>query len=457
MFSLRSSSFLLQRFFKMSRLLSTSPNIQHLSSSSVQNAARSVAYISLGTNFGGNLRLKTIESALESIQKNVGIIDGCSCLYESLPGYDVLYAQQQRPQQQQQEQQQEQQQNKEAHDLSLPLHLNAVVRVKTEEKNPFAVLEALQTIEREHGRDRSPNAVRLHRTLDLDLLFFQTQDNSEHIQLNSEKLTLPHPRILQRNFVLFPLCDIQPDLVHPVEGKSIKDALYKNLKRREDILNSCFSESSKKGKADVYTLDGNLAVPRRCFAPNDNQLWTIKGAAAEASISDTLRWIEEVLRRYGLEETASTGSPNGLPEFAARLINLRGFLLRERNEPKIMGILNITPDSFSDGGKYYNNIQAAVDKGREMVWDGADIIDVGGEATDPFIQEEVSVHSEIERVAPVIEGLREKLSKDIVISVDTRRKAVADAAVAAGADLVRNEVYVHSSTACTQGDAEINI
>ncbi|KAJ3258266.1 trifunctional dihydropteroate synthetase [Boothiomyces macroporosus] len=101
----------------------------------------------------------------------------------------------------------------------------------------------------------------------------------------------------------------------------------------------------------------------------------------------------------------------------------------------IMGILNVTPDSFSDGGKY-NTLDAAVANTLKMAAEGADIIDIGGQSTAPNV-EEIETAAEIERVVPVIKAIREK-NKDIAISVDTFRAEVAKAAVEAGANLIND-------------------
>ncbi|CDJ62181.1 hydroxymethyldihydropterin pyrophosphokinase-dihydropteroate synthase, putative [Eimeria necatrix] len=385
---------------------------------------RPVAYISMGTNLGGERRLSILESALSSIRREIGSLDACSCLYESLPGYDVDHR------------------SRDEHDMSIPLHLNAVVRVETDTSDPQVILETLQRIEANHGRDRSATAGRLRRALDLDLLLFENLD-SDSMQVNTDNLTLPHPRLAQRNFILFPLCDIKPDLVHPTEKETVKSLILKNLRRREEALRHSVSSSAETSDAAVklnpkspYTLDGNLAIPRRCFAVNNRQLWTVKGGT-ESAVSDTLRWIEEVLTRYGLGDNCDQQDPN-LPAFAGPLLSLKRFLLRERRSPRLMGVLNVTPDSFSDGQKYYDNVEAALRHARRMRDDGADIVDVGGEATNPFVQEQVSVHSEIQRVVPVVEALRREMEKDVIISVDTRRRPVAEAATAAGADLIND-------------------
>jgi dihydropteroate synthase len=99
----------------------------------------------------------------------------------------------------------------------------------------------------------------------------------------------------------------------------------------------------------------------------------------------------------------------------------------------VMGILNVTPDSFHDGGKY-DRLDAAVARAEEMVAAGADVVDVGGESTRPGA-EPVPVADEIDRVVPVIEALS---SLAVPISVDTRKAAVAEAALAAGADVVND-------------------
>ncbi|MFH1477760.1 MAG: dihydropteroate synthase [Verrucomicrobiota bacterium] len=103
-------------------------------------------------------------------------------------------------------------------------------------------------------------------------------------------------------------------------------------------------------------------------------------------------------------------------------------------QPLIMGILNVTPDSFSDGGRYHNK-NSAVEHGLQMVRDGADIIDVGGESTRPGAVP-VSLDNELERVVPVITALRSR--EDIVLSVDTMKSAVAERALAAGAHIIND-------------------
>jgi len=100
----------------------------------------------------------------------------------------------------------------------------------------------------------------------------------------------------------------------------------------------------------------------------------------------------------------------------------------------IMGVLNITPDSFSDGGKFFT-ADKAIDQGLRMVAEGADIIDVGGESTRPGA-EPVAAEEELRRVIPVIEKLRASIN--IPISIDTSKAEVARAAIQAGASIVND-------------------
>lgn len=102
----------------------------------------------------------------------------------------------------------------------------------------------------------------------------------------------------------------------------------------------------------------------------------------------------------------------------------------------VMGILNITPDSFSDGG-HHHTLERALEHARRMVKDGADIIDIGGESTRPG-HDPVSVEEELERVIPIIERLTDEI--DIPLSIDTYKAEVARQAVHAGARII-NDIW----------------
>lgn len=108
----------------------------------------------------------------------------------------------------------------------------------------------------------------------------------------------------------------------------------------------------------------------------------------------------------------------------------------DRKYPYIMGILNVTPDSFSDGGQW-NQLDKALFRAEEMVREGADLIDVGGESTRPgFVP--LSAQEEMDRVLPVLEALKERV--DVPLSLDTSKAAVAQAGIQAGADLI-NDIW----------------
>ena len=114
--------------------------------------------------------------------------------------------------------------------------------------------------------------------------------------------------------------------------------------------------------------------------------------------------------------------------------NFNDWLLSKKKQSLIMGILNVTPDSFSDGGKYLEK-NTAINHALEMIDEGADIIDIGGESTRPF-SDPVSLKEEISRVVPVIEGIRKE--SDVCISIDTTKSQVATAALNSGASVIND-------------------
>jgi len=101
---------------------------------------------------------------------------------------------------------------------------------------------------------------------------------------------------------------------------------------------------------------------------------------------------------------------------------------------RVMGILNVTPDSFSDGGMHYS-FESAVEQAGRMIEEGADVLDIGGESTRPYA-EPVTEDEELRRVIPVIEAIRRRWRTPI--SIDTSKAAVARAALAAGADIIND-------------------
>lgn len=118
----------------------------------------------------------------------------------------------------------------------------------------------------------------------------------------------------------------------------------------------------------------------------------------------------------------------------------------KNGRPAIMGIVNVTPDSFSDGGRFLDPTEA-VEHGLKLVEEGADILDVGGESTRPF-SNGVSTEQEIRRIEPVIYGLAQRT--DLPISVDTSKAEVALAAINAGAEIINDVTGLQGDPAMLQ-------
>ena len=116
------------------------------------------------------------------------------------------------------------------------------------------------------------------------------------------------------------------------------------------------------------------------------------------------------------------------------VLNIRDRIFNWGERTYLMGVLNVTPDSFSDGGEF-DSVETALVQARKMITQGADLIDIGGESTRPNA-ESVTLEDELQRVVPVIQQLRTESS--IPISVDTTKATVAQQAIAAGADIVND-------------------
>nr|PIM05200.1 dihydropteroate synthase [Toxoplasma gondii COUG] len=453
------------------------------------------AYIALGSNLQGDARLGIIEEAISELGRCLGPILGTSCLYETVPAFDVCP-------------------KGVVHDVFHPFYLNAVVKLRTPITDPWYVLEILKNLEAKTGRPlptpedmeaalndctssgeatnedvpgqgnkgasrkgdwkealKKDKYVRgAPRLLDLDLLFFDKNGRSVVIHPDVRPvdkqwpLTLPHPRIITRNFVLFPLCDLDPEYIHPVEGMSVKELLRINLERRRiHLLNAAeearqTQELAAKTNSETsgdhiacshrcappaslhfvhnYRIDGSLAIPRRCFAATTEELWTLGG---DAGIVDTLLYIEDV--KTHADQIIKVGGEEALSEVQrTQLLRLQRLekTLREEHPLKLMGILNVSPDSFTD--HFSASVDEAVAAAEAMVTDGADVVDVGGEATNPFrVAGEVPLAVERERVVPVVQKILDRLGNRVIISVDTMKAEVARDAVTAGADWVNDQ------------------
>jgi len=142
-----------------------------------------------------------------------------------------------------------------------------------------------------------------------------------------------------------------------------------------------------------------------------------------------------------------------MTSFEKSIIQCGPYTLDYGKKTIIMGILNVTPDSFSDGGRF-NAIAAAVSRAKEMVEQGADIIDIGGESTRPG-HAPVSAEEEIERVIPVIRTLSEQVQ--VPISIDTYKAEVARAAINAGAHIINDVWGAKADPDMPKTAAELNV
>ncbi len=179
----------------------------------------------------------------------------------------------------------------------------------------------------------------------------------------------------------------------------------------------------------------------------EGEMHALGGSCAVADVADRTEYVDVLLMGTVAQHRSLLGrietGPHGLPELARDLRSA----LAERTDSgtdtaagfpwtdgtAVMGVLNVTPDSFHDGGKY-NTLDAARERAERMVEAGVDILDVGGESTRPGA-EPVPVEEEKRRVVPIVEALSDL---DAMISVDTRKAPVAEAALDAGADIVND-------------------
>ena len=210
--------------------------------------------------------------------------------------------------------------------------------------------------------------------------------------------------------------------------------LYRNLK-----VTNLTAPAGNIIKQDMIAVGGEAAVSKGVVSAEVDH--------TDCILSGTLKQFRRLIKKlsiqpYALKETAKLieGALNNLEveSYTLKGVNRSWDLgassnVRANTRALVMGILNVTPDSFSDGGRY-RSVEDAVSFGLEMVADGADIIDVGGESTRPG-SEGVSVEEELKRVLPVIEGL---VDGGAAISIDTTKAEVARRAIKAGAEIVND-------------------
>ena len=186
-------------------------------------------------------------------------------------------------------------------------------------------------------------------------------------------------------------------------------------------------------KQDAISVGGDCAVPRKASS-FEKGLWKVLLLVSERELERLAEKLKE--QPFGLKELASS-----LKEALNNYLK-ENFTLKYRgkelplSEPVVMGILNATPDSFSDGGRY-TTVERALKRAEEIISQGGKIVDVGGESTRPGAPP-VPLEEELRRVIPVIREIRKRLGEGFFISVDTYKAEVARQALLEGADMVND-------------------
>ncbi|KAI5964201.1 FOL1 [Candida pseudojiufengensis] len=300
------------------------------------------AFIAVGSNVGDQIR--NINEAIGLLSHYKIRLEATSSLYISKPMYV----------------------------LNQSDFLNGVIKVSFNDYSPNELLDILKKIEynhiqREKQIDNGP------RSIDLDILLY------DNVQLNTKDLIIPHKLMLERTFVLQPLCElIPPDQIHPISAEPIHDHLQQLLMNEPDT--------------DIQEHSRLLQI-------------------------------------------------NPVPRLSTNENILKFDQINFQSPTLIMGILNMTPDSFSDVGKYYNNeLDKVVVEVEKMIDQGAQIIDIGGVSTRPGSVEPPE-EEEIARVLPLVEKIRNSSNSkvsNVIISIDTYRSAVAKECLIAGADVIND-------------------
>ena len=302
-----------------------------------------------------------------------------------------------------------------------PSFLNGAVLIETT-LLPLELLSLIKQVESDLGRNISSSSTAAAaaeqpqrygpRPVDLDILLYDGYEvinpndgsaadtlDENHVVPNSlvltvtDKLEVPHPRMSERGFVLEPMCDLERIVMK--------------------------EEKEKRGGGNHHSsADGGIVHP-----------------IFNKTMSELLNSL--LLNQNNNNNNATTTTASNGDEQAVRVLPLPRNRMLTFNKTLIMGILNVTPDSFSDGGSTYSNSsELAALHALQLHRDGADIIDVGGESTRPGA-DEMDVQTEMDRVIPVITRIRQT-SPDVPISIDTRHSTVARAAIEAGADIVND-------------------
>lgn len=298
-----------------------------------------IAYIAFGTNQGH--QLDNIEAALGALEEKGIHILQTSSLYRSKPMYYLDQAD----------------------------FFNGCLKVETK-LDPESLLAALKDIEYNRLK-RVKKFNNGPRTIDLDIILY------DDIVYDTPDLHIPHIRMLERSFVMLPLCElVPPDMLHPVTAEPLSDHLNQLMSGATTV------PKSQQESSDLMTL-----VPIK--------------------------------------------KPNGDIKY------MEYDSIHNKTKTQLMGILNVTPDSFSDGSEANLHVANCMKKVDDMVSSGVDIVDVGGCSTRPG-STQPSESEELSRVLPVVKAIKAKYGDQLLISVDTYRAKVAEETVKLGADIIND-------------------
>ncbi|CAF1326229.1 unnamed protein product [Adineta ricciae] len=324
-------------------LQSTESNIPTSDEESTKNGNH-IAYIAFGSNQGN--QMKNIREALNYLEEAKIKIVSTSSLYISKPMY---YKDQ-------------------------PDFFNEVIQVSFDDLSPVDLMKICKEIEYERI-NRVKKINNGPRSIDLDILLY------DDIIFNRDELVIPHKSMLERSFVLQPLCElISPDVLHPVTAETFHEHLAQ-------LLNS---------------------------QPNE----TLQDS------SDLLQIIP--VSRFELNHEKNP---------------LKFDQLKYKHPTLIIGVMNITPDSFSDGGDNYNVSADVIEStALRLLDEGATILDIGGVSTRPG-SVAPSEDEELQRVLPVVEIIQQSKNEKLstcLISIDTYRANVAEECLKEGADIIND-------------------
>ncbi|CEP64371.1 trifunctional dihydropteroate synthetase/dihydrohydroxymethylpterin pyrophosphokinase/dihydroneopterin aldolase FOL1 LALA0_S11e02564g [Lachancea lanzarotensis] len=318
----------------------------------------SVSYIAFGSNVGD--RISNIQRAFNLLNAHAGVkVRKTSSIFESEP----MYVQDQ------------------------PQFLNGCFELETE-LPPIELLRLCKRIEYEELK-RVKEFENGPRSIDLDIILYKNSDG-EDVVMTTEELIIPHPRLIERTFVMEPLCELIPcTAVHPVTAEPILNHLNQvyEQQRDENVLSKIIPLAKLNG------------VDRFLKFKNRLKKDAVSNRLINTTVSPTL----------------------------------------------IMGIINTTPDSFSDGGQLGDDIDVQLLKVKTMVEDALKlnnqvIIDIGGCSTRPN-SGQAPLEEELRRTIPLIRAVRTCdfiPQEQVILSIDTYRSEVAEQAINAGADLVND-------------------